>query len=78
MPRAEVYLEDVEAPAAGANVRFVFSEGFNPESPAHQLANILRFKLDEMAKSGELQALDEPTSEGDLALANEELAKISK
>lgn len=73
MPRAEILIEDVDLSQPGANVRFVFPEGFNPNSSAHQLANILRIKLDEMAKAGELTALDERTDEGDMSAADAEL-----
>lgn len=54
MARAEVLIEDAEQ---GANVRFLFADGFNAESPAHQLTNIIRLKLDEMTQAGELVAL---------------------
>lgn len=78
MPRAEVFIEDAEPGApAGASVRFVFLEGFDAASPAHQLANILRAKLDEMTKAGELTALNERETQGDMLVADEELAKIS-
>lgn len=73
MPRAEIYLEDARSlgELTGANVRFVFPDGFNPESSAHQLANILRMKLDEMAKAGELTALSEREDHGDMSAAND-------
>lgn len=51
MNRAEILIEDAEA---GANVRFVFTGGFNPESPAHQLAQIIQTQLDALANDGVL------------------------
>lgn len=79
MSRAEVYFEDSEqGPQAGAAVRFVFLEGFDAASPAHQLANILRMKLDEMTQAGELTALTEREEQGDMGAANEALVELSK
>lgn len=73
MPRVDCYIEDAEA---GANVRWVFPGGFKPESPAHQLANIIRKLLDKMADNGELTRLGEATEEGDMTAANEALAEV--
>lgn len=79
MPRAEIYIEDAEAgEQGGASVRFVFVEGFNAASSAHQLANILRFKLDEMTAAGDLTALDEPQEQGDMNAANDAKAELVK
>jgi len=52
--RAEIFIEDAEQ---GANVRFVFSNGFNAKSPAHQLAQVLQAQLDALAAGGVLTAL---------------------
>lgn len=51
MKRAEIYIEDAEA---GANVRFVFPDGFDAQSPAHQLAQIIKAQLDHLASEGKL------------------------
>jgi hypothetical protein len=76
MPRAEIYLEDSEqGPQGGAAVRFVFLEGFDPKSPAHQLANILRNLLDQMVESGDLTALTPREEQGDMSAANDDLAQ---
>jgi len=52
--RAEIYIEDAEQ---GANVRFVFPDGFKAESAAHQLAQIIQAQLDALAANGTLTAL---------------------
>ena len=74
MPRAEIYIEDSES-QPGADVRFVFPDGFVRESPAHQLANIIRMKLDEMVTAGELTPLSEREEHGDTSAANDDLAQ---
>ena len=76
MAHAEIYLEDVDGPQAGASVRFVFPKGFDAASPAHQLTNILRMKLDEMAQAGELTALTEREEHGDMSAANEQMQRL--
>ena len=51
MARAEIYIEDTDT---GVALRVNYIGGGNVESGAHQLANILRKKLDEMVENGEL------------------------
>ena len=74
--RAEIYIEDCEELSAGANVRFVFVDGFNKASNAHQMANIIRKILDDMATRGELTALTDREDIGEMAEANAELAAL--
>lgn len=54
--RAEIYIEDAED-GPGAHVCFVFPGGPpNPESHAHQMANVIRQQLDKLARDGVLTA----------------------
>lgn len=57
MKRAEIYLEDADQAAA---IRFVFPGGFDPKSPAHQLASIIQKELDDLANTGHLTPVADP------------------
>lgn len=57
MKRAEIYLEDADQAAA---IRFVFPGGFDPKSPAHQLASIIQKELDELANTGHPTPVADP------------------
>lgn len=62
--RAEIYIEDTEH---GASVRFVFPDGFHAASGAHQLSNIIKVKLDQMAEEGVITDLGGEAEFGDVA-----------
>jgi hypothetical protein len=60
MNRAEIIIED-SAEGEGAEVRYYFRGGFNPTSPAHQLAQVIDSQLqklrgDSYLTGGELTA----------------------
>lgn len=78
MPRAEIFLEDADDAGQGAAVRFMFPDGFDAKSPAHQLCNMLRQHLDDMAEAGELTALTEREEYGDMTAANDALVKVDE
>lgn len=68
MKRAEIFIEDAENAAA---IRFVFPGGFDPKSPAHQLASIIQKELDELANTGHLTPVadpDQPANDAQAAL----------
>lgn len=71
MPRAEILLEDSET--EGAHVRFVFPDGFDAKSPSHQMCNIIRSQLDDLAAEGVLKSLP---IEGDAVDALVDSAKL--
>lgn len=66
--RAEILIEDADA---GANVRFMFPDGFQPASAAHQLAQIIQSQLDQLCAGGDLVNLG-PEADP-VALANASL-----
>lgn len=66
MARAEILIEDAED-GRGAHVRFLFPDGFKADSAAHQLAGILQRRLDAMVTGGELQAVSERETFGDVS-----------
>lgn len=68
MPRAEILLEDN---GEHADVRFLYPEGFNKDSPSHKMSLILRKLLDQ-----HFQAITPREDHGDLTQMDLELAKI--
>ena len=74
MPHASINLEDRDV---GVDVRYVYAEGFDKASLAHQLTNVIRNFLDGLAANGDLEKLGDDKDFGDMADAKEQLAGIA-
>ena len=73
--RAEIYLEDA-IPGPGIDVRFVYPDGYQRLSGAHQMSNKVRQILDAMVADGVLTALTDRETQGDLTAMDEDMAAM--